>query len=427
MRRDAMPDFVSPEPAAGRGVALDLFAGAGGLSVGLEQAGMDIAGAVDVEAGSVAVHAANFPYGASVHGDLSAMSGDEIRARCGLTRRDVDVLGMGQTPTAPGTLTLLSGGPPCQGFSQMGKQDVSDPRSALLSRFAELTLQLAPRYALCENVPGLIRNPAFRPHLDAFLETLTRGGYNVVEPRILNASSYGVPQSRERVVFLIYRRGEVAPAYPEATHGVDDLLLQPTPRVSDALNDLPEASDYPELWDSDRVALPPDAWGAPSPYAMRMRGLSNDPDDLSYQRQWNPYLLTASQLTKHDPKRVEIYRNAPVGRMIPGDKLVKLDPHGLAPTLRAGSGSYTAARPVHPYMGRVVTNREAARLHGINDAFIPHPTKLWGIRNIGNSVPPPLARAVGHAIRKAAGIEPRRPSVVIEGAATLIEATLRAA
>ena len=406
--------FVSPDPDGGRGVALGLFCGVGGLDYGIEGAGFDIVGGVDHEQGNVESHRLNFGYGTSVVGDLAEMHADDIRRRCGLRKTEIDLLGMGESPTAPGTLTLLAGGPPCQGFSSMGKRDADDPRSALLGRFADYIVQLQPRYALAENVPGLVSNPAFAPHLDNFLEKLERGGFSVVDPKVLNAADYGVPQSRSRVIFMIYRRGERAPLHPEPTHGVDDLLLSPTPRVIDALGDLPEASDFPELWETDATRLPASAWGAPSPYAMAMRGLSNDPDDLSYRRRWDPCELTASQLTRHDPARVEIYRKAPAGKLIPKDKLVKLDAFGLAPTLRAGSGSFTAARPVHHAMGRVITVREACRLHSIPDWFIPSPTKIRGIRQVGNSVPPLMARAVAHEIRKAAGIKAQKPSVMIE-------------
>ena len=400
----------------GRGTALDLFAGAGGLSLGLEAGGFDIRGSVDREPQNALVHHEAFPYGRSAAADIAGATGDQLRRLTATEQDEIDLVGFGQTPTALGQLTLLAGGPPCQGFSSMGRQDVNDPRSQLLHHFARLIVEMQPRYALAENVPGLLTNPDLRSHLDLFLETLTRGGYSVVTPRILKGVDFGVPQKRERVFFLIYRQGETAPIYPEATHRIGgdlDLFLKPTPNVRDAIGDIPDLDLFPELWESDILHFPAARRGSLSQYAMAMRGLSNDPDDLSYARDWDPDLLTGCQLTRHTEERIEIYRRAARGKMIPGDKLHKLDWEGQAPTLRAGSGAYTAARPVHPGAGRVITVREAARLHSIPDWFLPHRKKIHGHRQIGNSVPPLMARAVAHEIRKAAGIAAVKPDTVL--------------
>src|SRR3546814_11396306 len=112
---------------------------------------------------------------------------------------------------------------------------------------------LSPRYALMENVPGLLA-PQFAGILEGLLEAYHRSGYEVVTPiRVLNAADFGVPQSRERLILLIYRRGERPPAYPEPTHSRQsgDLLLKRTPTVGDPLAGLPLADDYPELLECD--------------------------------------------------------------------------------------------------------------------------------------------------------------------------------
>jgi hypothetical protein len=107
-----------------------------------------------------------------------------------------------------------------------------------------------------------------------------------------------------------------------------------------------------------------------------------------------------------------------MGEMVPSHKLPKLDPGGIAPTLRAGSdsshGSYTAPRPIHPFQPRCITVREAARLHGFPDWFAFYPLKWHGYRQIGNAVCPPVAHAIGASIMRAIGIEPIAPKAPLE-------------
>lgn len=406
--------FVSPAPHLGRGVAVDLFSGMGGLSLGLEGAGFDIAAGFDAEASAALAHHENFPYGRSYHTDLGEAHGGRLRDASGLANSEIDVIGCGASPTAPGEIALIAGGPPCQGFSSMGHRNPEDPRSSLLGHFARLVVEMQPRYAVAENVPNLLKDPSFKPHLETFYDILERGGYRIVPPKVVRALDYGVPQARERVVFLIYKQGEVAPAYPEATYGLDE-GMRPYNTVHDALADLPDPELYPELWVTDTVSTAAADWGTPSHYAMTMRGLANDPDDLSYPRSFDGSLLTRSNLTRHTPDRVRKYLEAGPGEMVMPDKLKKLNWASHALTLRAGSGRHTAARPIHPGAGRVITVREAARLSSFPDWMMPHPRKIWGFREVGNAVPYLLGRAIGHEIRKALGIEAVQPNVSFSG------------
>ena len=407
--------FISPAPHLARGTAVDLFSGMGGLSLGLEGSGFDIAAGFDAEASAALAHHENFPYGRSYHTDLGEVHGGRLRDASGLMDSDIDVVGCGASPTAPGQIALLAGGPPCQGFSSMGRRNPEDPRSSLLGHFARLVVEMQPRYAVAENVPNLLKDPSFKPHLETFYEILERGGYRIVEPKVVRALDFGVPQARERVVFLIYKQGEVAPEYPVPTHGAADTGLRPFNTVHDALADLPDPEDYPELWVTDTVVTAAGDWGSPSLYGMTMRGLANDPDDLSYPRSFDGTLLTRSNLTRHAEARVLQYMHARPGEMVMPDKLKKLDWSSYAPTLRAGSGRHTAARPVHPGAGRVITVREAARLSSFPDWMMPHPRKIWGFREVGNAVPYLLGRAIGHEIRKALGIAAVQPSVSFAG------------
>lgn len=414
-----------------RGIAVDLFSCAGGLSLGVEQAGFNVALGADDDPVHCAVHKYNFPYGRALATDLSTATGRSLR-QAGAGNEDIDIVTLGR-------LDAVFGGPPCQGFSRMGRQDLSDPRNLLVSHFQRLVGELEPRFAVMENVAGLT-DQKFAPVLDHLLESFHRIGYNVVTPiRVLNAIDYGVPQSRERVFLLIYRRGERPPSYPEPTHarGGLDLLLNPAVTVGDALSGLPEADLYPALYDVDEVAVsgPWSSAGMPmSPYALAMRGLSNDPDDLSYRRIWNPSLLTNSGLVRHAAGSVARYAATAPGTQCEGHNLMRLHLDRQAPTLRAGSlarehdgrrhSAQTAARPIHPTRPRVITVREGCRLHSIPDWFRVHGTKMQGFREVGNSVPPRLARAVAHEIRKAAGLNPAQPCVEIAtGPSSLLTVT----
>lgn len=395
-----------------RGVSFDLFCGGGPMALGAEQAGFDVLLGADLEAVHCGVHQFNFGYGKVLAADLSTARGVDLRKAAGY-KDEIDLITLGRSPD------YLFGGPPCQGFSQIGRRDYDDPRNALVKHFQRHVEESETRYAVMENVEGLASSQ-FEWLLEEIVEGYHRAGYGVVTPiKVLNAADYGVPQNRQRVFLLIYRYGERVPSYPAPTHGLGDLLLKPTPTVCDALDGLPLADQFEELLSSDEV----DAsghWGGSHPYALYLRGLHNDPDDLSYRRSWHPGLLTCSKRTVHAPAVIDRYRSTQPGGKCAGHNLVRLHPFRLAPTLRAGSvareyggkrhSAQTAARPLHPVQPRVITVREGARLHSVPDWFRFHSTVMQGFRELGNSVPPLLARAVAHEIRKAAGLAPAQPT-----------------
>ena len=393
-----------------RGRAVDQFCGMGGLSFGFEQAGFDIAVSIDDKPGNTAIHHSNFGYGATLTLDLSVDRSREIRRAMG--GEEPDVMAVGQQVDA------VIGGPPCQGISQAGLRLRDDPRNRLMVSFVDHVAALGARYGVMEQVPTLLGGKNERL-LDELRGHLRERGYLLVPPRTLRAVDFGVPQRRERVFLLIHREDQAPPEYPQPTHSCEpDFLLHRTPTVADALDGLPDADDHHELWERDwvRVTHP-----APlSRYGMAMRALLNDGDDLSYRRRWDPSLLTASQLTRHEPESVERFLAVPPGGSERISRRHRLDPHGTSLTLRAGSdaqrGSFTSVVPIHPKGTRVVTVREAARLHGFPDFIRLSPVKIMGYRQIGNSVVPAMARAVGREIMKAAGLSPAAPVETLETA-----------
>jgi len=395
----------SKTKTSNRPIVIDLFAGAGGLSLGFEQAGFDVAASVEIDPIHCAVHEYNFPYSKAICASVADLTGEALRDRAGIGDREVDV---------------VVGGAPCQGFSMIGKRALDDPRNQLVFHYVRLIAELRPKYFVFENVKGLTLGQ-HRKFLTEIIEALKAVGYDVVEDyKVLNAADYGVPQDRRRLFLVGARRGLKLPAYPKPTDGTT---------VSEAIGDLPNADRFKTLLESDSVRT---KFATKSEYARRLRGLDVDPHDYGYAREFDPDLLTASLRTEHTELSKERFAETEFGKTEPVSRFRKLDPDGLCNTLRAGTdsarGAFTSPRPIHPMHPRVITVREAARLHSYPDWFRLHVTKWHGFRQIGNSVPPLLGRAVGSEIARALGYRPKKPTKVIEtGDETLLKFDMKEA
>ena len=384
-----------------RPIGIDLFAGAGGMSLGFEQAGFDVVAAVEIDPIHCATHKFNFPHCAVIPKSVTEVTGEDIRREAKLGNRKVDV---------------VFGGAPCQGFSLIGRRALDDPRNSLVRDFVRIVHELEASYFVFENVKGLTVGK-HRKFLEELIEAFENGGeYRVLlKEQVLNAADYGVPQNRHRLFLMGARRGFDLPSYPERqTHaaGTTNCGSPDGPSCEDALGDLPNAEQYKSLWQTDEVATT--KWGQPSPYAAELRCMTNDAWHYSYPRDWNPSLLTSSLLTDHTEISRRRFRNAEGGNVEPISRFFKLAANGVSNTLRAGTdaarGAFTSPRPIHYKYDRCVTVREMARLHGYPDWFRFHETKWHGARQIGNSVPPPLARAVAAKVIEALGVEPTRPN-----------------
>ena len=383
---------VNDSSSKRRPLGIDLFAGAGGLSLGFEQAGFDISAAVEIDPIHCATHEYNFPHSTAVCASVVDLSGDEIRRRAGLGTQDIDV---------------VFGGAPCQGFSLMGKRSLSDPRNLLVSHYVRLVQDLAPKYCVFENVKGLTLGKHAQ-FLTELISALDQAGYSVLQPyRVLNAADFGVPQDRHRL-FLIAARSDLAlPEYPTASKE------QVTTR--DAISDLPDADGFAALQFGDEV---PARWSTGSDYAKRLRGLLVDGSDFSHPRAFTADLLSSSARTEHSELSKQRFLDTAPGKTEPVSRFRKLPLDGRCNTLRAGTdsarGAFTSPRPIHPIHPRVITVREAARLHSYPDWFRFHATKWHGFRQIGNSVPPLLGRAVGAQILRAMGVQATRPIETVQ-------------
>ena len=400
-----------------RPIAVDLFAGAGGMTLGFEQAGFDVLAAVEIDPVHCAIHEFNFPFWKIFCRSATEISGAEIRRLSAIEDRAIDV---------------VFGGPPCQGCSTMGKRALDDPRNDLMRHFLRLVLELQPRYFVMENVRGLTIG-AHRQLLQELMQSFDENGYRVVtEYKVLNAAHYGVPQDRQRLFLLGCRSDLPLPSYPapiarpvRPLHNGEevgsDLPLGPT--VTDAIGDLPQIEVYDELLQQDWLDVEL-AEGA-SEYAHLLRGDRRSPTDYSYPRQPPLHSLTCSGRTRHSTATIQRFRRTELGTVDRVSRFLKLHPDGLCNTLRAGTpssrGAFTSPRPIHPVEPRCITVREAARLHSYPDWFRFHSTKWHGFRQIGNSVPPWLARAVAAQIVLALGVTPKRPRrVQPQGEQTLL-------
>lgn len=183
-------------------------------------------------------------------------------------------------------------------------------------------------------------------------------------------------------------------------------------------SDLPDADAYDALLTRDDVQLPASAWRKPSRYAQELRCLTNTAWHFGYSRKWDPRILTSSMRTIHSSISRRRFAATTGDDTEPISRFFRLAIDGVSNTLRAGTdaarGAFTSPRPIHYEHPRCITVREMARLHGFPDWFRFHETKWHGARQIGNAVPPPLARAVGTQIIKAMTLALKMPTKEIE-------------
>ena len=389
-----------------RPIGIDLFAGAGGLSLGFEQAGFDVVAAVEIDPIHCATHEYNFPHSVSICASVVDLTGTVIRQRSGLLDQDIDV---------------VFGGAPCQGFSMIGKRAFDDPRNQLVFHYVRLVQELNPKYGVFENVKGLTLGK-HSEFLEELISALGHIGYRVLVPyRVLNAADFGVPQDRRRLFLMAARADQTLPQYPVPSSA--------RTTVWDAIGDLPDADNFAELEQADAVKA---KWATNALYAKRLRGTVSDPQDFSHARRFDLNWLTASLRTQHTEVSKKRFMETEHGQTEPISRFRKLPPEGLCNTLRAGTdsarGAFTSPRPIHPFLHRVITVREAARLHSYPDWFRFHATKWHGFRQIGNSVPPLLGRAVAASVMRALGGAAVKPQHVLElGLETLLTCDMRQA
>lgn len=329
--------------------AVDLFAGAGGFSLGASAAGFKVVAAVDNWTPALQTYGRNFEH-QILDRDLASESSAALRRELGLS---------------PGDLDLLIGGPPCQGFSIQRIGEDLDGRNDLVQAFARAIEEFAPRLFMMENVRGLLGRRG-RPYLDTFVESVAGAGYEI-EIHEVNARDYGVPQARRRVFVCGVRNGSPGFLFPEPTH-IDPVS------VWDAIHDLP----------SPPLDLSPDP---KDPLHRRTRLSDLNKERLSHIPPGGGFedLPEHLRVPCHRPGAAKIGHRYVYGR---------LDPYIPAGTITARFDSFTRGKFAHPFEDRNITLREGARLQTFPDAHEFAGTQEEIAALIGNAVPPRLATAV---------------------------------
>jgi DNA (cytosine-5)-methyltransferase 1 len=346
---------------------IDLFCGAGGFSLGAHLAGFHTALAVDKDPTLTSSFSRNFPKAKLLLADLADISGETLLTKAGISS---------------GNSIGIIGGPPCQGFSLMGKRVVDDPRNVLLQHYFRLISEIKPRFFVMENVPGLLLGNA-RGILDDALESLE--GYEIVGPLQLNANDYGAATNRERVVIIGFLGSN-----PVTEAMITDAKQQFRPTVADAITDLPSPRKSGAGSYKAKVPL--------STYASQARTTVKTLGNKEARGRLKKGTVDGILPTTHAPKVVARFSNVLQGKPDSVSRCPRLSWNAAAPTLRAGTGpdhgSFQSIRPIHPSQHRVITVREAARLQGFPDWFEFHSTKWHSFRMIGNSVSPHMSAAI---------------------------------
>lgn len=363
LARPAMrEDLFASESALHTPIALDLFAGAGGTGRGFMEAGFRIVGAVEMERSAARTYRANIDCPVE-EADIRRLDPAAFRERLGLQRCQLDV---------------LIGCPPCQGFSRMRNgKGAGDKRNDLLLHYLKFLEEFQPAYAFFENVRGLVAGEHGRVFHRALKQGLAELGYAITE-RCVDAADYGVPQHRERLILVAGRGGRVPP-FPVATHGhpqcdsVTHGFRAPWTTVRDAIGGLPtpEAAAV-ESYPHNHVAA------AIGPGVLDF--IRRVPKDGGGRTEVPREYWLSCHLKHHG--HADVYGRCAWDRP--------------ANTLTAGCVNVSKGRFVHPEQDRSLTYREAALLQGFPVFYLFMGDKIG--TQIGNAVPPPLARAVALSI-----------------------------
>lgn len=330
-------------------MAIDLFSGCGGLTLGLKQAGFRVVGAVDNDELAVATYKRNHRKTMTWNRDIREIDAKAMRLALGLRR---------------GRLDLLAGCPPCQGFSTLrtlrGKRRIIDKRNDLIFQFLRFVREFQPKVVMIENVPGLAKNV----RLENFMRSLRGMGFSC-DVRVLDAAEYLVPQRRRRMVLLAGRKGSVPFARP----------MKRRITVRDAIGELSRPTES-----SDPLHK---VMAQHSGYIRAL--IRRVPKDGGSRRS----LGNEIQLECHRKCDgfVDVY-----GRMAWDD---------VSPTITGGCVNPSKGRFLHPTQNRAISLREAALLQTFPSRyFFPmHRGRYPVARMIGNALPPTFVRRHGHEIR----------------------------
>jgi DNA (cytosine-5)-methyltransferase 1 len=345
--------------------AVSLFTGAGGLMLGFMRAGFSILGSADVKAHVAANLSVNFPNLPHEQVDLGQMSPASLSAMIGKARPDV-----------------VFGGPPCQGFSifgnrrfvnTRGSRPEDDARNDLALKYISLAISLDPRVILIENVKGLLSTQhGPRTYMSLIERRLSRAGY-AIQSGVVNCADYGVPQMRERLIVIAMKR-DVTFEWPAAKFFADPKAWQSGyVTVGDAISDLADESTYGASFSHVPMAHKP----------LVVERFQLIPEGGRLPESSLPLRLRRGYRTDRVRNFSHVFRrlamDSPATTMVPGHN----------------------AFPVHPFLPRTLTVREAARIQTFPDTMRFLGTRQQQCILVGNAVPPTLGEVFAQAIAKA--------------------------
>ncbi|QQP89834.1 DNA cytosine methyltransferase [Skermanella sp. TT6] len=348
----------APAKSSAQATTIDLFCGAGGLSLGLSRAGFRVVSALDNDPVAARTYRRNLGDHINV-AQIEDVSADDMLALTGIRR---------------GELSLLAGGPPCQGFSLQRRGDRKDPRNGLVLEFVRLVEELRPQLFLMENVGGLLSK-----HGKPFLRELSLRAWHlgyVVQVALLDAVDYGVPQYRQRA-FLV---GEQSNDGIARFKFPDPVSRAKRATVRDAIGDLPSPladgsvhPDFPNHYREARLS------------ALNIERIKHVPPGGGRE---------------HLPEELQLacHRNNPGHRHM--DVYGRLAWDEPSVTLTARFDSFTRGRFGHPVEHRSLTIREGARIQTFPDTFVFEGNREDGARQVGNAVPPLFAQRLGDALMR---------------------------
>jgi DNA (cytosine-5)-methyltransferase 1 len=336
---------------------LDLFAGAGGLTLGFEEADLDFMPVFAVELDGAAARTFKQNFGSEVY--------------------DGPIEEIDRFPDAD----VIVGGPPCQGFSPLGRDrdDASRARlNSLWEHYLRAVRQVRPQAFVIENVPEFQKSAQFAALLELMESDRALRPYSFAYG-VLNAADYGVPQTRRRGILLAVRNAREVPWPPPPTHGPESEGPLPYVTVREAIGDLPA---YPE--------------------AVEVSTTPQGHQDLHFRRNPRPESLERYKAIPEGGNRFDLaanrpdllprcWANKPTGTT---DVMGRLWWDRPSVTIRTEFFKPEKGRYLHPDADRPITHREAARIQTFPDRFVFEGSKIQIARQIGNAVPPTLARAV---------------------------------
>lgn len=351
---------------------LDLFSGAGGFSYGLEKnPHFETVIAVDFNKQALETFHANMPDALIIEGDVT---NESVKKQIIKSSLDKEV-------------NMIIGGPPCQGFSLKGKkQGLNDPRNFLFKEYLNIVEQIRPEVFVIENVKALLSTSAgwFKNEIIKRVENL---GYKV-SYGVLTASDFGVPQARQRAIFICSKTKKIDLPSPTCLKKVT---------VRDAISDLAYLNSGEGVFAQQYINKPS------SSYQKLMR---KDSKILYNHKASNHHKIALEKLSlippecgkEHLPKELTGKQkfNGTWGRLVWDE---------VSPTIDTRFDACSNGKNNHPFLNRAITPREAARLQSFDDKFIFLGSKVYIRQQIGNAVPPLLAKAIADKIYEVLGDE----------------------